>query len=74
MKLAIYMDNSRKNRLLKKTTLKIDFGCEIYAIFKKGINGNQSTMWQVEVNPHHDGCTKFSFFSNISYKLTFTTK
>ena len=29
--------------VLKKTTLKIDFGCESYALLKKGINNNQLT-------------------------------
>ena len=30
--------------VLKKTTLKMDFRCERYALLKKGINGNQITM------------------------------
>jgi hypothetical protein len=65
---------------LKKMALKMDFRCESYALFKKGINGNQSATWQVEVGPHGDGCTmrwlskKNHFFSNFSYKLTFTNK
>jgi hypothetical protein len=29
--------------VLKKTALKMDFRCESYAPFKKGINGNQIT-------------------------------
>jgi hypothetical protein len=35
-------------------TLKMDFGCESYALLKKCINGNQRAMWQVEVGPHGD--------------------
>jgi hypothetical protein len=35
----------------------MDFGCQSYALFKKGIKGNQSATWQVEVGPHGDGCT-----------------
>jgi hypothetical protein len=35
----------------------MDFRCESYALFKKGIKGNQSATWQVEVGPHGDGCT-----------------
>jgi hypothetical protein len=31
--------------VLKKTTLKTDFGCESYASFKKCINNNQRTAW-----------------------------
>jgi hypothetical protein len=29
--------------VLKKPALKTDFGCESYALFKKGINGNERT-------------------------------
>jgi hypothetical protein len=32
----------------------MDFGCESYALLKKGINGNQRAMWQVEVGPRGD--------------------
>ena len=45
--------------------LKIDFGCESYALFKKGINDNQRVTWQVEVGPRGD---------NPPNNLTFTNK
>ena len=35
--------SSKNCAVLKKTTLKMDFRSESYAIFKKGINGNQMT-------------------------------
>jgi hypothetical protein len=47
-------------------TLKMDFGCESYALLKKGINGNQRAMWQVEVGPCGD--------TPPSNNLTFTNK
>jgi hypothetical protein len=50
----VWMERSRKNRLFKKKTLKTDFGCESYALLKKGINGNQRATWQVEVGPRGD--------------------
>ena len=31
---------SKNQVVLKKTALKTDFGCESYALLKKGINGN----------------------------------
>jgi hypothetical protein len=34
---------SKSYAVLKKTTLKMDFRCESYALLKKGINGNQLT-------------------------------
>jgi hypothetical protein len=34
---------SKSYVVLKKTALKTDFRCESYALFKKGINGNQIT-------------------------------
>jgi hypothetical protein len=34
---------SKSYAVLKKTALKMDFRCESYALFKKGINGNQIT-------------------------------
>jgi hypothetical protein len=34
---------SKSSAVLKKTTMKTDFGCESYALFKKGIIGNQKT-------------------------------
>ena len=34
---------SKSCAVLKKTALKTDFRCESYALFKKGINGNQIT-------------------------------
>jgi hypothetical protein len=34
---------SKSYVVLKKTALKTDFGCESYALFKKGINSNQMT-------------------------------
>ena len=41
MDLKIEMDDLEKfRRFLKKIALKTDFGCESYALFKKGINGN----------------------------------
>jgi hypothetical protein len=43
------MESSQKNRLFKKNGTENDFRCESYALFKKGINGNQSATWQVEV-------------------------
>jgi hypothetical protein len=51
------MESSQKNRPFKKKTLKTNFKCESYVIFKKGLNGNQSATWQVEVSPRDDGCT-----------------
>jgi hypothetical protein len=45
--------------------LKTDFGCESYAFLKKGINGNQRAMWEVEVGPRGDAPP------NCSYNLTF---
>jgi hypothetical protein len=36
---------SKLYAVLKKTTLKTDFGCESYVIFEKDINGNQRTTW-----------------------------
>ena len=36
---------SKSYAVLKKTTLKTDFGCESYALLKKCINSNQRTMW-----------------------------
>ena len=36
---------SQSYAVLKKMALKMDFGCESYAIFKNGINGNQRTIW-----------------------------
>jgi hypothetical protein len=35
--------SSKSYVVLKKTTLKMDFRCESYALLKKGINGNQMT-------------------------------
>jgi hypothetical protein len=35
---------SKSYTVLKKTTLKTDFGCESYALLKK-TNSNQRTMW-----------------------------
>jgi hypothetical protein len=35
--------------VLKKMALKMDFGCESYALLKKGINGNQRTTWQCKL-------------------------
>jgi len=35
MKLMVCVERSQKNRLLEKHTLKMDFGCEIYALLKK---------------------------------------
>jgi hypothetical protein len=32
---------SKNYVVLKKMALKTDFGCESYALFKNGINGNQ---------------------------------
>ena len=37
--------NLKSQAGLKKTALKTNFGCESYAILKKGINGNQRTTW-----------------------------
>jgi hypothetical protein len=34
---------SKSYAALKKMALKTDFGCESYALFKKGINDNQRT-------------------------------
>jgi hypothetical protein len=34
---------SKSYTVLKKPTLKTDFGCESYAPLKKGISGNQMT-------------------------------
>ena len=31
--------------VLKRTTMKMDFRCESYDLFKNGINGNQMTTW-----------------------------
>jgi hypothetical protein len=36
---------SKNCAVLKKTTLKMDFGCESYALLKKDINDNQRTTW-----------------------------
>ena len=36
---------SKNYAVLKKMTLKIDFICESYALFKNDINGNQRTTW-----------------------------
>jgi hypothetical protein len=33
----------KRNAVLKKMALKTGFGCKSYALFKKGINGNQGT-------------------------------
>jgi hypothetical protein len=35
----------------EKTTLKMDFKCQFFVIFKKGIKSNQSSMWKVNVGP-----------------------
>jgi hypothetical protein len=50
----VFKKRSQKIGCLKKTTLKTDFGCESYALWKKGINGNQRATWQVEVGPRSD--------------------
>jgi hypothetical protein len=48
-------ENNLKNVLFQKTTtLKTNFGCESYALLKKGINGNRRTTWKVEVGPRDD--------------------
>jgi hypothetical protein len=39
----------------------MDFGCESYALLKKGINGNQRAMWQVEVGPCGDAPPYLTF-------------
>jgi hypothetical protein len=49
------MESSRKIRQFKKMALKTDFKCQSYVIFKKGIKGNQSVTWKVEVGPCGDG-------------------
>ena len=36
---------SKSQAVLKTTTLETNFGCESYALLKKGINGNQKTTW-----------------------------
>jgi hypothetical protein len=54
LKLMVWMESSRKNRLFKKMTLQIDFGYESYALLKKGINDNQRDTWQVGVGPRGD--------------------
>jgi hypothetical protein len=35
--------SSKSYAAFKKTTLKTDFGCESYALLKKGISSNQMT-------------------------------
>lgn len=46
-------------------TLKTNFGCESYALLKKkGINGNQRAMWQVEVGPRGDNPPNNLNFTN----------
>jgi hypothetical protein len=50
------MEMSRKIGCLKKMALKKNFGCGSCALFKKGINGNQSATRKVEVGPSGDGC------------------
>jgi hypothetical protein len=66
MKLMVWMESSRKNRLFKKKTLKTEFGYGSHSILKKGINGNQRESWQVEVGPCGD--------IPPSNKLAFTDK
>ena len=46
-----YMDGniSKSQVVLKKLILKMDFGCESYALFKKGINDNQRTTRQCKL-------------------------
>ena len=44
------MERVRKvMRFKKQMALKMDFGCESYVLFKKGINGNQGTTWQCKL-------------------------
>jgi hypothetical protein len=48
------MKISLKIGCLKNTALKMNFGCEIYALFKNNINNNQRVTWKVEVGPRGD--------------------
>ena len=64
------MENSRKSRVFKKTTLKMDFGCESYALLKKGINDDQRSMWQVEFGP----CGDTPPFNNLTFTNKFLMK
>jgi hypothetical protein len=51
MTMVVWMKRSRKNRLLKKMTLKMDFGCESYALLEKYININKRSTLYVEFGP-----------------------
>jgi hypothetical protein len=42
----------------------MNFESESYALLKKGINGNQRAMWQVEVGPHGDSPPNSLTFTN----------
>jgi hypothetical protein len=75
------LDGNRFKKLVKKITLEMYFECQIYDPFHKVIKGYQGATWQVEVGPHGNGCimmlmskSKFSSFSNFTYKFTFTMK
>jgi hypothetical protein len=55
-----------ENRLFKKNALKTNFRCESYSLLKKGINGNQRSIWKAKVGPHGD--------TPPSNNITFTNK
>jgi hypothetical protein len=57
LKLIVLMENSGKNSKFQKTRhWKMDFECESYVVFKKGIKCDQSAMWKVVVGPRGDRC------------------
>jgi hypothetical protein len=41
--------SSKSYAVLKKMTLKMNFGCESYALLNKGINDNQGTTWSCKL-------------------------
>jgi hypothetical protein len=51
----------KKIGCLKKIALKMNFGCESYALLKKGTNGNQRAKWKVEFGPHGDNPIYLAF-------------
>jgi hypothetical protein len=55
---------SKKIGFFKRTALKTGFGCESYALLKKGINGNQRATWQVKVGPCGDTPPNNLIFTN----------
>ena len=56
---------------MKKTTLKMDFRCESYALLKKNINDNQRGTCQVEVGPRGDTPpNNLTFTNKFLYEVT----